>query len=44
MYIALQLWHVPLGIRVYRQLAVLILTVVEVMKMEHVLHLGVMHA
>jgi len=44
MHITLELWHVILGFRVYRPLAVLILTMGEVMKMEQVLHLGLMHA
>ena len=43
MYITLEVWHVPLGFMVYWPLAVLIVTVGEVMKMEQVLHLGLWH-
>jgi len=42
--ITLEAWHVPSGFRVYRSLAVLKATVGEVMKMEQVLHLGLMQA
>jgi len=34
MYITLELWHVSLGFKVYRQLAVFILNVGEEIKME----------
>jgi len=40
MYITLEVWHVPLGFRVYRPLTVLIVTVGEVTKMKQILHLG----
>jgi len=43
MYIALGVWNVSLGLRVYRPLAVLIVIVGEVMKMEQTLHLGLWH-
>jgi len=43
MYITLEVWYEPLGFSVYRPLAVLTVTVGEVMKMEQVLHLSVLH-
>jgi len=43
MYITLGVWHVPLGWRVYRPLAVLTVIVGEVMKIEQTLHLGLWH-
>jgi len=43
MYVTVGLWHVPLGLRVYRPLTVLIVIVWEVMKMEQTLHLGLLH-
>jgi len=39
----LHTWYVPLGFRVYRPLAVLIVTMGEVMKMEQLPHLGLLH-
>jgi len=44
MYIILEVWHMPLGFKMYRPLALLILTVGEVMIMEQVLHLDLMLA
>jgi len=43
MYITLEVWHVSLGFRVYRPLAVFIVIVEEGMKMEQTLHLGLWH-
>jgi len=43
MYITLEMWHVPLGFSMYRPLAVLIVTVEEMMKMVQNLHLGLLH-
>jgi len=43
MYITLEVCHVPLGFRVYWLLTLLIVIVGEVMKMEQVLHLGLIH-
>jgi len=43
MYLTLEVGHVPLGLKVYRPLPVLIVIVGEVMKMEQTLHLGLWH-
>jgi len=43
MHITLEVWHVPLGIKVNRPLAKLMVIVGEVMKMEQTLHVGLFH-